>query len=671
MTRKKKSPRSEGTTRNASPRDASKSRRRWPATRLRLAALTLVAASATGWALVQAPKKRLASRLDRIDRAEAAYLELTAGPAVAFTRAVRNLELPDIASGDAFAPTVLVRDLEDLPAQSDERSLPGLGLEWERWPVSGTESTVARERLALWRPFFDAVAYVDRATFAIETGDFDDPSEGTYRGKVRFEARARLPDGRLAEARADLELAWSKSEAPPPNAAHAEDPHDHELPENDWKLTEWKTTGFELKRLPDPLFEEVLASALPESDYRRTREHAHERLVLGLLTDEIKELPHHHFHHASVDRHPGVSVVDIDGDGLDDLYVTERFTTNMLFRNKGDGTFEEVAERFGLDIHDHTAASIFADFDNDGDADVILGRTLERSLYLVNEGGRFVDRSDELVDGGLPYLVSSVNAVDYDGDGLLDVYFSTYASMIARLEFAAAQHDKAFAERGLLLGEFLPAPVARRVFELNEAPDAHRIRNFPGPPNVLLRGTGDGRFEVVRDPGPLEGWRHTYQSTWADIDGDGDQDVYMANDYAANVMLRNEGGGRFVDVTDETATADIGFGMGASFGDYDRDGRQDLYVTNMFSKAGRRITQLAGDLGSPFAPMAQGNTLFRNLPGGFESVSGLEPPKLLVARAGWGWGGQFVDVDNDGYLDIFTLAGFVTAPPEVAIVEDT
>ncbi len=672
MTRKPKRRRSQKTISKTPPAGASSSRRRWPSPRLRLAALTLVAAVATGYALVQAPKNRMAGRLDRIDRAEAAYTELTAGSAVALKKAVRNLELPDIASVDAFAETVLVRDLEELSAHSDERSLPGLRLDWERWPISEAESHVSREGLSLWRPFFEAVAYIDRASFAIETGDFVDTSERTYRGTVRFEAQARLHDGRLAEAKAGLELAWSKSErAAPASAAHVEDPHDHEVPENDWKLTEWKTTGFELKRLPDPLFEEVLASALPPSDYRRTREHAHERIVLGILTDEIKELPHRYFHHASVDRHPGVSVVDIDRDGLDDLYVTERFTTNMLFRNKGDGTFEESAERFGLDIHDHTAASIFADFDNDGDPDVFLGRTLERSLYLVNENGRFVDRSHELVDGELPYLVSSVNAVDYDGDGLLDVYFSTYASIIARLEFAAARDDKAFAERGLLLGEFLAAPVARRLFELNESADAHRIRNFPGPPNVLLRGTGDGRFEVVRNPGPLEGWRHTYQSTWADIDGDGDQDVYLANDYAANAMLRNEGGGRFVDATLETGTADIGFGMGASFGDYDRDGRQDLYVTNMFSKAGRRVTQLAGDIGSPFAPMAQGNTLFRNLPGGFEPVSGLAPPKLQVARAGWGWGGQFVDVDNDGYLDIYTLAGFVTAPPEVAIVEDT
>ncbi len=661
--------------------ETSTSPRRWGSLGLGLAALALVAVGATTYAVVRtsggmpggqvAPAEStdpLAQRLDRIDRAEAAYLELSGSSIVALKKAARNLELPDVAAIDGFAETVLVRDLDSAPAQADPRSLPGLALEWEQWPVAKAESSVARNELKLWPRFFAAVNQLDYAKFAIETGDFDDEAEQTYRGKAFFKAQGRLQDGRMVEAYARMELAWRKS---PSAADDSHDSHESKPAKSNWKLTEWKTTRFELKRLPERMFENVLGAALSPADYQRTREHAHEQIVLELLLGEKKKVPRRHFHHASVDRHPGVSVVDIDSDGFDDLYVTERFTTNMLFRNKGDGTFEEVAKELGLDLHDNTAASIFADFDNDGDPDVFLGRTLEPSLYLVNENGRFVDRSREWVNGHLPTLVSSVNAVDYDGDGLLDVYFSTYASMTARHEFALVEKDKRFAERGLLLGEFLPPPIAKRVFDLNMAADAHRIKNFPGPPNVLLRGTGNGRFEVVRNPGPLEGWRHTYQSTWADIDGDGDQDVYLANDYAPNIMLRNDGAGRFVDATKATGTADIGFGMGASFGDYDRDGRQDLYVTNMFSKAGRRITDLAGDLGKSFAPMAQGNTLFRNLPSGFESVSGHEPPTMLVARAGWGWGGQFVDVDNDGYLDIYTLAGFVTAPPEVAIAEDT
>jgi hypothetical protein len=109
--------------------------------------------------------------------------------------------------------------------------------------------------------------------------------------------------------------------------------------------------------------------------------------------------------------------------------------------------------------------------------------------------------------------------------------------------------------------------------------------------------------------------------------------------------------------------------MGASWGDYDRDGRQDLYVTNMYSRAGRRITARLDAAG--FAPLARGNSLFRNQGDDFVRVSGLESPALLVERGGWGWGGQFVDLDNDGYLDIYALSGFYTAPEEVSLPEDT
>jgi hypothetical protein len=339
----------------------------------------------------------------------------------------------------------------------------------------------------------------------------------------------------------------------------------------------------------------------------------------------------------------GVAPWDVDGDGFVDLAIANDTVPNFLFRNRGDGTFEEIAAQVGLDIADHTSSALFADFDNDGDSDVFLGRTLARSRYLVNEGGRFVDRSETLVAAALPALVSSISAVDYDGDGLLDVYLSTYA----------IDDD--------LQEDFLP-PAARQEIGRRWKAGGHLFRDRPGPPNVLLRNLGEGKFGVAPNSGALEVWRNTFQSTWSDYDADGDMDVYLANDFAPNNLIRNDGSGVFTDVTAETGTADIGFGMGASWGDYDNDGAHDLYVTNMYSTAGRRITAEAGALGAELAAMARGNSLLRNRPGRFTRVSGLEPPALLVERAGWGWGSQFLDVDNDGDLDIHALSGYYTAP---------
>ena len=135
-------------------------------------------------------------------------------------------------------------------------------------------------------------------------------------------------------------------------------------------------------------------------------------------------------------------------------------------------------------------------------------------------------------------------------------------------------------------------------------------------------------------------------------------------------MFRNESHGRFTDITEATGTSDIGFGMGASWGDFDGDGRQDLYVTNMYSKAGLRITEQLGELDPRLASMARGNTLFRNTPGRFERVSSLERPGLLVEAAGWGWGSQFVDLDNDTDLDLYALSGYYTAPSAVELPID-
>ena len=518
----------------------------------------------------------------------------------------------------------------------------------------------------LWAAALDGFASLDDASFAIARGRFLGGGRSYFTTAVLFAAGGTLRSGERAALDGQVDIRWDGG-GPPVAGAPSE-----------WKIGAWKTTAMRLSRAPAPLFEEALDRALPDDAQRqRARRSLHEEKARAKIRDPKSFVnPHPYFFVGSQDRHPGVAVVDIDGDGDDDLYLMERWGANQLLVNRGGGTFAERAAEFGLDIVDHCSAAVFADFDNDGDPDLFLGRTMVPSLYLENRDGRFVDRSAEVFPGGsLPALVSSVNAVDYDGDGLLDVYFSTYAAqmLVFDLKLHQARHPGQVAPPALL-EKFLPLADARQVSEAVRSRGAHVYMSLPGPPNVLLKNEGT-RFSLAPEPGAAKAFRNTYAAAWADYDRDGDPDVYLAHDFAPNQMLRNDRG-RFVDVTEATQTADIGFGMGVGWGDYDRDGRQDLYVSNMYSKAGRRITEQFPTLDGRLRKMAGGNTLFRNrgdTASGdrFEHVSGLAAPRLKVEAAGWSWGGQFADFDNDGFLDLYVLSGYYTAPADVAVEVDT
>jgi hypothetical protein len=187
-----------------------------------------------------------------------------------------------------------------------------------------------------------------------------------------------------------------------------------------------------------------------------------------------------------------------------------------------------------------------------------------------------------------------------------------------------------------------------------------------GPPNVLLANQGGGRFEVAPENSTVECWRNTLQSTWADFDEDGDPDLYIGNDWATDRLMRNDVAGGFVDVTEQLGISEFSFAMGMDWGDYDRDGRQDVYVSNMFSKAGRRITSQIKELNPAYTRGVDGNFLYQHTRDSFRLVSGLEPPALTVAEAGWSWGGQFADFDNDGFLDLYVPCGYFSAPQEFA-----
>ncbi|MBL8223186.1 MAG: VCBS repeat-containing protein [Bryobacterales bacterium] len=190
-----------------------------------------------------------------------------------------------------------------------------------------------------------------------------------------------------------------------------------------------------------------------------------------------------------------------------------------------------------------------------------------------------------------------------------------------------------------------------------------------GPPNFLYRNRGDGTFEDVTAASGMNenNNRFSFAAAWADYDRDGFPDLYVANDFGRNNLYRNNGDGTFRDVAAKAGVEDLGAGMSASWGDYDGDGWLDLYVSNMWSSAGQRLTfnpafeSVAGDADTraAFQRQARGNSLYRNNHDGtFTDVT----LTAGVEFGRWAWASSLFDYDNDGRLDIFVTNGYITGP---------
>lgn len=338
------------------------------------------------------------------------------------------------------------------------------------------------------------------------------------------------------------------------------------------------------------------------------------------------------------------SAADYDGDGFADLYVTNcgRGDHNRLFRNRGDGTFEDVTEHSGVACPNTTGASmhaIWGDIDNDGDLDLYVVKWAEPYTLYENQGdGTFVDISGRAGVNFWGYA-NAATFLDYDRDGWLDILVGNY--------FPETVIDPA---TGQAVRNDLWNPVTTRVMHetFTHADNGGR--------NVLYRNRGDGTFEDVTEAVGLNftGW--TLAVGAADLNNDGWPDLYIANDFGPDEYYLNTGATenppRFLLVVDPKGHPGIGAdwwkGMNVDMADVNNDGYLDIYVTNVFER--RYKTD-------------EGNMLWLNrvdptFPGGrrFDNVA----EHCGTADGGWGWGGKFADFNNDGLLDIYAVNGFVT-----------
>ena len=316
-----------------------------------------------------------------------------------------------------------------------------------------------------------------------------------------------------------------------------------------------------------------------------------------------------------------VSVTDFDGDGRPDLYFTNtRFgEPNALYRNRGDGTFEDVAASVGLaDLNRAgegvSMGAVWGDFDNDGREDVLVYRYGYPVLFRNVDGHRFQDIT---VQAGLHRWINSNGAiwVDYDRDGLLDLYITAYF-------------------RDFDLWHLQTTDIMHNSFEFATN----------GGKNLLFHNLGGGRFEDVTDKMGVGSTRWTLAAASADFNGDGWPDIYLANDYGPEELYLNDHGRRFV-LTTAGLESESKSGMSVVLGDAFNRGRLDAFVTNisergyLFQNNNLRLNE-----------MAQSGK-FRNVAEG------------AVADAGWAWGGQFGDLNNDGSNELFVANGFISGDP--------
>jgi hypothetical protein len=505
------------------------------------------------------------------------------------------------------------------------------------WPLSLVETPVSAGEI--WAPLLQGGFKFEELSMGVVSGEVL-ASEDVFEMKTIFEGRFRDAENRLFGIKAKQTLGWFPAS------------------NDDWKIGNWKQDSFELTYAPKGLFENVTAKVIPnEETLEKVSRSKHEEVLIErfekatLMRDANPKYKYFSDWESSF-QYPAVSVVDIDGDQWDDLFVVDRWGESALLRNNGDQTFEDISDSSGLKIDAFGNCAMFVDFDNDGDSDVMIGRNVEGSLFFRNDNGKFVpDEEINEILSEIKFVVSG-SVVDVNGDGLLDVYLGTYCFTSGQLE------------------EWVPL-VVREEDELKfrmGVQKKHPYVDRGGPPNVLLMNRG-GKFERVKIDNTLKQWRNSYQTVWNDIDNDGDPDLYVCNDFSPDVFLRNdtEKGSfepKFSDVTEEVFPGGtMGFGMGAQYGDYDADGQLDLYVSNMYSKAGLRVLEKMGDDVDPRIKVsAQGNFLYKNQGGKFKQVAGLAEDDQHVSKVGWSFGGQMADFNNDAKLDLYVPSGFFTAP---------
>ncbi len=322
-----------------------------------------------------------------------------------------------------------------------------------------------------------------------------------------------------------------------------------------------------------------------------------------------------------------VAVVDFDNDGWDDIYFTNSSfgSQNALYRNLHNGKFENVAAAMGVaDVNKKnegaSMGSVWADYDNDGYEDFLLYKWGKPQLFHNEGGKKFVDVTE---GSGLPDWVNAYSAIwfDFNNDGLPDLFIGGYYSEKLHLD---------------------------NLNTTKIMPQSFRYANNGGR-NYLLENMGNGKFKDVTEEYGLTSTKWTLAAASADFNGDGYPDLFVANDYNVNELYINKRGKEFVEAGRQSGIGNIPkSGMCVSFGDMNNTGILGVYNTTITEKGiliqdnnyWQPETQDSGTPYPKFVNMAQ--------------LAGID-------NAGWSYGAQFGDLNNDGNMDLYVANGFISA----------